>query len=183
MPPTNNKIVMHWFFSFIARFCDSLNNRIGCAMAWLTAAVVILMCGNVMLRYLFNAGAPWQIELVLALHAATFLGAMGYTLQSGEQVRVDVFYSRFNPRQKAWVDLLGTIILLFPLCIALMVFSWDFVSSSWQLREASNEYNGLQGIFLLKTFLLIGPILLMLQGVSLAIRAYEILHDTGSPHG
>lgn len=174
---------MHRFFTSLAQFCDTLNSRLGRTMAWLTLAVVLLMCANVVMRYAFNAGAPWQVELVLALHAATFLAAMGYTLQAGEQVRVDVLYARFTLRQKAWVDLLGSCILLFPMCIALMLFSWDFAASSWRLREASSEYNGLQGIFLLKAFILIGPACLMLQGVSVVIRACETLRNKGLPHG
>lgn len=161
--------------SSLQRACDALNRRVGTAMSWLTVAAVVLMFANVLLRYLFNAGAPWQVELVLALHAATFLGCMGFTLQAGEQVRVDVFYARFSLRKKAWVDLLGTCLLLFPLCAALVWFSWSFVATSWSLNEASAEYGGLQGIFLLKTFLLIGPALLAVQGLSAALGAIAVL--------
>lgn len=149
-------------------------------MSWLTLGVVVLMFGNVALRYLFNSGAPWQIELVLAMHAATFLVAMGYTLQAGEQVRVDVLYARLSPRSKAWVDMLGAVLLLMPMCLLLMWFSWSFVSSSWELREASSEYGGMQGVFLLKSFLLIGPALLMLQGMACAIRSAEVLFAGGT---
>lgn len=174
---------MHQISSSLAKACETLNYRIGCAISWLTLGTVLLMFANVVLRYAFNAGAPWQIEVVLALHAATFLTTMGYTLQAGEQVRVDVLYSRFPQRKKAWVDLLGMCFFLTPLCIALMVFSWSFVSSSWALQEASSEYNGMYGIFLLKTFLLIGPALLLLQGFATAIRSVEVLRKKESLHG
>jgi TRAP-type mannitol/chloroaromatic compound transport system permease small subunit len=158
--------------SHIARMCEHVNAIAGRSLSWLTVGVVLLMFANVALRYAFDTGAPWQVELVLALHAITFLGAMGYTQQAGEQVRVDVLYANFPALRKAWVNLLGSVILLIPMCVLLMWFSWTFVDSSWQLREASSEYNGLQGIFLLKAFLLIGPALLMLQGVADAICAW-----------
>lgn len=158
-------------FCQIARLCERVNDLAGRGLSWLTVAVVILMFANVAARYVFNSGAPWQVELVLALHAATFLGAMGYTQQAGEQVRVDVLYASFPALRKAWVNVLGSLFLLIPMCLLLMWFSWEFVESSWQLREASSEYNGLKGIFLLKTFLLIGPVLLMLQGVADAVHA------------
>lgn len=174
---------MRQFFLSIVQVCEVLNDRAGRTVSWLAVATVVLMCANVVLRYLFNTGAPWQVELVLACHAAAFLTAMGYTLQAGEQVRVDVLYARFSPATKAWVDLLGTLLLLFPLCIALVAFSWGFVESSWQLREASSEYHGLPGIFLLKTFLLIGPALLALQGVAMAGRAVETLLNARGLHG
>ncbi|MCH2547017.1 MAG: TRAP transporter small permease subunit [Alphaproteobacteria bacterium] len=151
-------------------------------MAWLTLATVLLMCLNVALRYAFNVGAAWQIELVLAIHAATFLATMGYTLQAGEQVRVDVFYAGFSNRKKALVDLIGTITLLFPVCFALIYYSWGFVHSSWQLYEASSEYNGLQGIFLLKSFLLIGPALLMLQGIAVIAESAKTLTQQKALH-
>lgn len=159
----------------LAQFCESLNHVVGRSLAWLPLAMVLLMCGNVIVRYFFNAGAPWQVELVLFLHAALFLGAMGYTYAEGEQVRVDVLYARFSKRTQAWINLLGTLLLLFPVCLSLIWFSWDFVASAWELREASSEFGGMQGIWLLKTFLLIGPALLALQGVAVASRAWLTL--------
>ncbi|MGB1539417.1 MAG: TRAP transporter small permease subunit, partial [Rickettsiales bacterium] len=148
----------------LALFCETLNRRVGRAIAWLSLFTVLMMFANVLLRYLFNSGAPWQVEVVLFAHAITFLSLMGYTMQEGEQVRVDVFYSRFSDHTKAWVDALGTLVLLFPLCLSLIYFSFSFVESSWSLREASSEYDGMPGIWVLKTFLLIAPMLLTLQG-------------------
>lgn len=174
---------MRQFFLYIAQVCEALNDRAGRAVSWLAVVTVVLMCGNVALRYLFNTGAPWQVELVLACHAMAFLTAMGYTLQAGDQVRVDVLYCHLSAKAKAWVDLLGTILLLFPLCVALLLFSWGFVESSWKLQEASSEYHGLPGIFLLKTFLLIGPSLLALQGVALTVRAAETLLEAREKYG
>lgn len=166
---------MHHFLSALASRCETISDLTGRAVSWLTVALVALMFANVMLRYLFNTGAPWQVELVLTLHAVTFLTAMGYTMREGEQVRVDVLYARFTPRAKAWVNLLGSALLLLPLCMLLMWFSWSFVSSSWALHEASSEYNGLPGIFLVKSFLLIGPGLLIVQGIATAIRAWLVI--------
>lgn len=169
-------------FHQIARMCERVNTIAGRSLSWLTVAVVILMFANVALRYVFDTGAPWQVELVLALHAITFLGAMGFTQQAGEQVRVDVLYASFPLLRKAWVNMLGSLLLLIPMCLLLMWFSWTFVESSWQLREASSEYNGLQGIFLLKSFLLIGPALLMLQGIADAVHACAKIQQERS-HG
>lgn len=168
---------MHRSLARFAAYCDAVNDHIGRGLSWLTVAVVVLMFANVLLRYLFDSGAPWQMELVQALHAAVFLGVMGYTLQKGEHVRVDVLYTHMSARKKAWVELVGTCVLLLPVCIALMWFAWPYVASSWELREASSEYNGLQGMFLLKTFLLIGPALLALQGIACAIRALAVLTE------
>lgn len=177
---------MHRSLHSLSRRFDALNTWVGHAVSWLSLAIVVLMFANVAIRYLFGGGAPWQMELVQAMHAAAFLAAMGYTLLAGGQVRVDVFYSRFSPRTKAWVELIGAGVLLAPLCVVLMWYAWPYVRASWALREASSEYNGLQGVFLLKSFLLIGPALLLLQGISGAIRAGAVLTACGTqekPHG
>lgn len=174
---------MHRTLSCLAHLFESISRYTGKAAAWLTLLAVLLMFANVLMRYFFNAGDPWQVELVLAMHGATFLAAMAYTLLAGEQVRVDVFYTRFSPRRKAWVDLLGSLFLLTPICLALMGFAWSFVANSWSLHEASSEYGGLQGIYLLKTFLIIGPALLLLQGWAVAIRSFETLCDKDADRG
>ncbi len=159
----------------LLHICETINNRVGRAVSWLMLAAVLLMFGNVAMRYFFNAGAPWQMELVLFCHAITFMLAMGYTLQAEEHVRVDVLYAKFSAKSKAWVELLGALFFLFPLCFALVYFSWEFVASSWSLQEASSEYHGMPGVFLLKTVLLIGPGLLMLQGLANLLKAWEVI--------
>lgn len=174
---------MHPYLSFLCRCCEAVGACAGRVVSWLSLAVVLLMFATVAMRYLFNTGAPWQTELVLSLHAVAFLAAMGYTLQEGEQVRVDVLYAHFTPRRKAWVNLLGSVLLLMPLCVLLIWFSWSFVGSSWALREASSEYNGMPGIFLVKSFLVIGPGLLMVQGIAAALRAWHFLFSGEDGNG
>ena len=109
-------------------------------------------------------------ESVLYLHSAVFMLGAAYTLQKDEHVRVDVFYRKFNPKQKAIVDIFGTVVFLFPVCSYLFYLSWDYVISSWLIFEGSKETGGLDGVFLLKTLLLLFSILLILQGLSLLIK-------------
>ncbi len=155
-----------------SRRLDAFNNRIGHAVAWLSLAMVVVIAFTVIQRYVFSSSHIWQQELARNFHAILFLGAAGYTLLQDEHVRVDIFYQRLNKKKRAWVNLLGTLLLLFPMCIAIIIFSEDFVLTSWRYLEASTEYNGLPGLFLLKSCIWGFCLLLLLQGTSTICRAW-----------
>ncbi len=155
----------------IAVNIDMVNLRCGRAVSWLTLAMVILMFGNVVSRYLFNVNLIWQQELVIALHAVIFLSTAGYTLLDDKHVRVDVLYHNFTEKRKAVVNLVATVIFLFPICFAISYYSYDFITSSWQILEGSPEYNGIKGIFLLKTFIWVFSASLFLQGISTILKS------------
>jgi TRAP-type mannitol/chloroaromatic compound transport system permease small subunit len=103
--------------------------------------------------------------------------AAAYTLGAGDHVRVDIFYSRMCPRNKAWVDLLGSAFLLLPFCIFLIWTSWDYVGTSWVIQESSSETGGLPYPFptIMKSFIPIAGALLILQGVAMSLEALQIL--------
>jgi TRAP-type mannitol/chloroaromatic compound transport system permease small subunit len=134
--------------------------------------MAIVMAATVIERYLFQVNFTWQQELTRYFHAILFLGAAGYTLLQDEHVRVDVFYQRAKRKTRAWINLLGTIFFLFPVCIAIIWFSNDFIVTSWLLLESSPEYQGLPGMFILKSFIWIFCGLLILQGISTICRSW-----------
>lgn len=149
----------------------------GHLVAWLTLAMTLLMVLVVALRYGFGIGNIALQESVMYLHGALFMMGAGYTLARDEHVRVDIFYQHFSPRRKALVDLLGTLLLLVPVCVLILVLSWDYVITSWQQQEGSADAGGLPCLYLLKTLLLVMPVLLLLQGVAETVRAALRLKD------
>jgi TRAP-type mannitol/chloroaromatic compound transport system permease small subunit len=159
---------------FAARV-DRLNAVIGRTAGWLTVAMVVITCVVVVARYFFDAGWIWLQESVTWMHALVFMLAAAWTLGLDEHVRVDVFYRDMAPRRRALVDLTGVLLLLIPFCLFLLVVSWDYVSASWRVGEASREAGGLPGLFLLKSVMLVMPVLLILQGVALAARSWLAL--------
>ena len=139
--------------------------------------MVIVTVIVVVMRYVFDAGAVWLQESVVWMHAVVFMVGAAYTLQQDEHVRVDILYRGMSERRRAWIDLLGTLLFLLPLSAFLGYKSWDFVAVSWQLAESSREPGGMPYPFvpLLKTVLLVMPLLLLLQGVGMLIRALQVL--------
>lgn len=145
---------------------DGLSNRLGQLFSWLTLGMVIVMATIVVLRYVFQIGSIALQESVIYINALIFTFGVGYTLKEQGHVRVDIFYSRLSSRQRAWIDLCGTLLLLVPSAVFIIWVSWDYVSISWQIREGSAESSGLPYVYLIKSAILILPGLLLLQGIS-----------------
>ena len=142
---------------------------------WLALALVLVTFAVVVLRYLFQFGSIAMQESILYLHASLFLLGAAYTLKRDGHVRVDIFYRGFTPRGKALVDLLGSLLLLLPVCSFLLWVSWDYVAGAWALREGSPEAGGLPFVYLLKTLIPLAAALLILQGVSQALASLGTL--------
>ncbi len=158
---------------------DKISSTTGKASAWLTLFMVIVTFVIVVMRYVFDAGLIWLQESVIWMHAVVFMLGAAYTLQHEDHVRVDVFYRTMSATRRAWIDLLGVIFFLLPLCVFLAWKSFDFVAASWSLHEASRESGGLPYplIPLLKTVLLLMPITVALQGSSLLLRSLKTLRQ------
>lgn len=165
----------------IADTIDSASAFIGRGVAWLALVIVLLQFALVVARYLFGIGSIWVTESVTYGHAALFLLASAWTLRSGGHVRVDVFYADASPRARAWIDLLGTLLLLLPFALALLWLSVPFAVRSWAILERSQEASGLPLVFVLKSLLPVFALMLALQGIAQAIRSVTALRS-GEPH-
>ena len=159
----------------VAAFIDRVNTAIGRAASWCALAIVLIGFAVVLMRYVLGLGSIWLQESILYAHAVLFLLAAAWTLKEGGHVRVDVFYADASPRVKAWVDLLGVLLLLLPFCIAVIWFSWPYVSRSWAILERSRETSGLPLVFLIKTLIPLFALTLALQGLSQAIKSIAML--------
>ncbi|HWK94258.1 MAG TPA: TRAP transporter small permease subunit [Pseudolabrys sp.] len=165
----------------IADTIDSISAFIGRGVAWLALAIVLLQFALVVARYLFGIGSIWVTESVVYGHAALFLLASAWTLRSGGHVRVDIFYAEASPRARAWIDLLGTLLLLMPFALALLWLSLPFAARSWAILERSPESSGLPLVFVLKSLMPVFALMLALQGIAQAIRSVTVLRS-GEPH-
>jgi len=163
----------------LADSLDRVAEKTGRIIAWLTLAMVLTTVSIVILRYLFNSGSIALQESVTYLHATVFMLGAAYTLKHDAHVRVDIVYQKLAPRARAWVDLLGTLLLLLPVCLFILYSSMGYVSAAWSILEGSREAGGLDGVYLLKTAIPVMAVLLLLQGCSMLLR--NLLVITGQP--
>jgi TRAP-type mannitol/chloroaromatic compound transport system permease small subunit len=153
---------------------------IGRSVSWLTLLMVLLTFAIVLLRYGLNEGWIWLQESVTYFHALVFMTAIAWTFQTDEHVRVDIFYRDCSERHKAWVNLFGTAVFLVPFCIFLIVVSWDYVAASWAVMEGSREAGGLPLVYLLKSLILIMPVLLLVQSYGVVKACVVTLRSESS---
>ena len=149
---------------------DEIVDALGRTVAWLNLGMVGITCVVVTLRYAFEIGTIFLQESVIYLHGTAFLIGLSYALQHDAHVRVDIIYSRLSRRTKALVNGIGHTLLLMPLCVAIVVFSWDYTISAWVVLEGSSEVAGVPAVFLLKTMIPVSAALLFLQAGALAWR-------------
>mgnify|MGYP001032740981 FL=1 len=158
-----------------ARSLDGLNEVIGKITAWSALGLVLVQFGIVMINYLYSEGSIAVQEGLTYMHSLLFLGAAGYTLLHNGHVRVDIVYSKMDEKKKAWVNLLGTIIILFPVLIIIGIYALPFVSQSWQIMERSIETSGLHIVYILKSMILLFVVNTFLQGVSISLHSLLVL--------
>ena len=159
----------------VADRIDRLNGAIGRTVAWAALFIVLVQFAVVLMRYVLGMGSIWLSESIIYGHATMFMLAAAWTLREGGHVRVDIFYADASPRAKAWVDLLGALLLLLPFMLVLAWLAYPYVARSWAILERSRETSGLPAVFLLKTLIPLFALLMALQGVAQAIRAALVL--------
>jgi len=167
----------------LARGIDRINEAVGRFSGWLILLMVLVGAYNAVVRYAgrslgLNLSSNVYIELQWYLFSLVFLLGAGYALRHQAHVRVDVLSSRLSLRGRAWIDLLGTLLFLVPVCTVMLWISWPSVLNSWRILEGSPDPGGLPR-YPIKSVLLLSFGLLLLQGVAEIIRSIATLRGVG----
>jgi TRAP-type mannitol/chloroaromatic compound transport system permease small subunit len=146
-------------------------DRIGQAASLLSLVIIVLMAGNVLLRYSLSLGTVWAQELEWHLLAALILFGMSYALLRGDNVRVDIFYSKYSPQTKRWVDIVSAILTM-SIAVIMVFLSWKYVGQSYSIAEKSPDPGGIAMRWLLKSLLPLGYGLLFLQSFGALLKLW-----------
>lgn len=166
---------------WIVNAIDRLNTLIGHATSWLSTLLVVVVCYDVFTRYFLRKSSVAVQELEWHIFAVLFLIAAAYTLKVDGHVRVDVLYTQMSPRMQAWINLVGCLVFLIPFSILVIYTSQKFISMSWSIMETSPDPGGLPYRYLLKSMIPAGFFLVLLQGISLALRSFCTIIDRPLP--
>ena len=160
-----------FFLIRISSLFDKINEFVGKNISWFIILMVVVQLAIVMSRYIYGIGFLKLQELLIYLHGSLFTLAAGYTLLKDEHVRVDLIYREASQKYKSLINIFGSLIFLIPFCLLTFSTSLPYVRRSWKILEGSPETSGLNAVFILKTVLIIFPILLLLQSFSIIIRS------------
>ncbi len=172
---------MHFLIQ-IANRIDAFIAWTGRTVSWLVLGAIVTTFAVVVMRYAFDFGRIWMQEIYVWMHAIVFMIGAAWTLQDEGHVRVDIFYRDLPQYWRCRINLLGVFFLLLPTCGLILWISLPYVVTSWKLMEGSRETGGIPAIFLLKTIMPVMASLLILQGISLAIRSWTGLSEQEPDH-
>ena len=162
----------------ISRGIDAMSELIGRAAIWLVLLTTLISAGNAIVRKTFNMSSNSLLEIQWYLFAAVFLLGGGFAFLRNEHVRIDFLSSRFSARTRNWVDIVGIVVFLFPLCYLLIDFSWPLVSRALETQEVSANAGGLIR-WPVYALIPLGFLALAVQGVSELIKRVAFLTGSG----
>ncbi|MDH2296408.1 TRAP transporter small permease subunit [Cobetia sp. 1AS1] len=163
---------------YVIHFLEGIIERLGVIARYSLLALVLLVAGNVLLRYFFSISPVPLQEFEWHLISPIALLGISYALKHRADVRVDVFYDRFSLKGRALVDLIGALMTI-AIGAAIAWLGLSYTEQSWQLMEGSPDPGGLPYRYLLKAFIPLGFAALALQGVADCLRALLVL--SGKP--
>jgi TRAP-type mannitol/chloroaromatic compound transport system permease small subunit len=166
----------------LSRGIDAINSRIGKWLSWLVLAAVLVSAVNAVIRKLFDTSSNAWLELQWVLFGAVFLLCSPWTLSVNEHIRIDIVNNALPKWLRNWIDLFGHLLFLLPLTVVMVVTSVPFAIRSYQINEQSFSAGGLPQ-WPAKALVLIGFVLLFVQGISEIIKRIAIMRGViPDPH-
>ena len=159
---------------------DWLTEQVGQWLKWLVLFSSLVSAFNALMRYTIHYSSNAWLEIQWYMFGAMFLLAAGYAHKHEEHVRVDVFFSKLNPRQQAWVDVVGGIFFLMPMALLIAWMSIPAVINSYRITEYSSDAGGLLR-WPIKIMIPIGFALLALQGIAEIIKKLAVATGVRAP--
>lgn len=163
----------------VSHLIDNLSEFLGKVAIYLTLLLVVIGFYNVVARYVGrfigqNLSSNRFIETQWYIFSIIFFLMFAYNLKHDVNVRVDFLYAKWSPRRKAWVDLIGTVLVLIPFCVMGIWVTINPVIFSWTLWEMSPDPGGLPRAPI-KSFIIVAFGVLLLQAVAQAIKYAAVL--------
>ena len=156
----------------------------GLGFTWLTLLVVIAEFMIVITRFIFSYEQAFMGDLVRFWYAALFLFASAHTLLVEGHIRVDVAYTHFSDRTKAWVNSIGVMVLGLPLCWTILLLGmWSktsSINSPLLSMEVSQSGYGMYVKYLMVGFLAIFAFSMVLQFASYLLKHIGVLRGETS---
>jgi len=166
------------FLLLLSRAIDALNEGVGKVAMWLVLLMVFISAANAVSRYALHISSNAWMEIQWYLFGAVFLLGSGFAFLRNAHVRIDVISSRLTARTRNWIDVIGILIFLLPLCYLMIALGWPLFERAWERGEMSPNAGGL---IRWPAYLLIpaGFALLALQAFSELIKRFNFLFADG----
>ena len=159
----------------ILKTIDSMNEWMGNWVRVLVYAFTGLVCFEVLLRYGFNNPTIQLPVIVTMTAAAMYVLSMGNIARQDGHVRIDVFTRLLSKRGKAVLEVVFGALFFFPVIGALAASAAGWTWYAWSIDERDTQTFWYARIGPIRTVVLIGLILFLLQGFAIFVRNLKIL--------
>ena len=153
--------------------------RLSIFCGWVACAAMILMAGNVFYdvvsRYAFNEVSIGMQEMEWHLYSVVFLLGIPYALRTDGHVRVDVFYTNWSNKAKAWVNLSGAVLFVIPFAYLIGSYGYDFALDSYSMGEGSGDPGGLPCRWIIKAVIPVTAFFIATSGLGMVTFAIRVL--------
>ena len=127
----------------LSRIIDAVSRFFGKFIIWLVLAAALISASNAVARKAFNVGSNAFLEIQWYLFGAVFLLGAGYTFLQNAHVRIDVVAGKLSMRVRNWIDIVGILVFLLPMCWFMIDFAWPVVAGAYDSGEMSSNAGGL----------------------------------------
>ena len=158
----------------MSRAIDAFTKWVGKRLAWLILVAVVVATVNAIIRKTFDVSSNSWLELQWLLFSIVFLLCSPWTLLDNEHIRIDIISNMMKKKTRDWIDVVGHSFFLIPLCIVMIITGGPFFMRSVEVNEQSSNAGGLPQ-WPAKSLIIIGFILLMVQGVSELIKRVAVM--------
>lgn len=175
-----------------AQTLDKFARNAGLLCGWLIVPLVFIILFDVITRKLdftrlmfseWGVTSGFSVSTILQdfqwhLHAVLLLMSFGLGYLMNAHVRVDIFREMLSRRKQAWLELFGLVVLGIPFLILMISFAWDQFFISWQQTEGSESMTGIPHRYIVKSFMVLGFIVVLAAVVATIIRLWTFLTGT-----
>ena len=151
-------------------FIDRLSEMSGSFGKWFALLLVFVGSFETISRHFFNAPTIWAYDSMCMAGGVLYLLGASYNYKHDAHTRVDLFYSRAEPRTKALIDVICSIFLFFPLMIVMFKLAVDWAVKAWRINEVMFNSFWYPPAAPYRTIFAIGLLLLILQGFARFVR-------------
>ena len=154
----------------VLKTIDSINEFVGEQMKWVVLFLILVVCSEVMMRYVFNSPTS-QLPVIQTWTGTTlYILAFGYVMLHKGHVRVDVLYTRFSDRMKAIMDVILFFVFFVPAIGSLLYSGYNWMIHAWVAGERSMLTYWYPPMAPVRTIVFIGLSLFFLQGLATLYR-------------
>jgi len=154
---------------------DAISEKTGRVVRWIAVPMIIALIYEVFARYVFHSPTIWSYEITYMIYGTHFLLGAAYTLKIKGHIRIDLVYMKFAPRWRALIDVIGYLVVFFPIVIVLIFASFDMAKEAYQIQEVSQFSPWQPILWPFKSVIFIGFSLLLLQGVAELVRSASMV--------